>query len=301
MAEEDKVLAQELDKRYNCSITNKTLLLKSSLSVVSPDWETLDPTPDIQELFIDFNDRFFNGKLAFCFVTWSSSELPIDESHEWAGKCYYDKQFSRAQITLSEPILKRRSRRDLVETLLHEMIHAYLFMTRGVTDGHCQEFVYHMNRINEECGSDITVYHSFHDEVDAAVSDLINSKPHLSGEVTEDVRKCEIKTPEPYKHEQTQKPLETDQDDYSSKPRPKFTKVENNKSSKDRIKDVIRVRFLIFNGRSISKDFRMETRLTEVSNLLTLVEKVLNSKWHMQLRVYPVLGPAGLMTQVTLT
>ena len=174
-------------------------------------------------------------------------------------------------------------------------------MTRGVTDGHCQEFVYHMNRINEECGSDITVYHSFHDEVDAAVSDLINSKPHLSGEVTEDVRKCEIKTPEPYKHEQTQKPLETDQDDYSSKPRPKFTKVENNKSSKDRIKDVIRVRFLIFNGRSISKDFRMETRLTEVSNLLPLVEKVLNSKWHMQLRVYPVLGLAGLMTQVTLT
>jgi len=308
MAEEDKVLAQELDKRYNCSKKDKTLLLKSSLSVVSPDWETLDPTPDIQELFIEFNDRFFNGKLAFCFVTWSSSELPVDESHGWAGKCYYDQQFSRAQITLSEPILKRRSRRDLVETLLHEMIHAYLFMTRGIVDGHSQEFVYHMNRINEECGSNITVYHTFHDEVDAAVFDLFNSKPHLSEEVSEDVRKCEIKAPE--QDERAQNPSGTDQDDNSSKSGPEFTKVEDKKINiRDPVKNVVRVRFLIFNGRSITKHFRVETRLTEVysyaRSLLPLgVEPSLSAySSELQLDLMPrdySLVQAGLENSVTL-
>ncbi|XP_060047979.1 DNA-dependent metalloprotease SPRTN isoform X3 [Erinaceus europaeus] len=71
-------------------------------------------------------------------------------------------------IRLSEPLLKLRPRKDLVETLLHEMIHAYLFVTNNDKDreGHGPEFCKHMHRINHLTGANITVYHSFHDEVD---------------------------------------------------------------------------------------------------------------------------------------
>lgn len=73
-------------------------------------------------------------------------------------------------IRLSEPLLKFRPRQDLVQTLLHEMIHAYLYLTRNFKDRgeHGDEFKSHMNRINKLAGTNITVYHSFHDEVNHA-------------------------------------------------------------------------------------------------------------------------------------
>lgn len=40
-------------------------------SIVDEEWEYLDPTPDIHVLFLQFNDRFFNGKLASVVVKWS--------------------------------------------------------------------------------------------------------------------------------------------------------------------------------------------------------------------------------------
>ena len=70
-------------------------------------------------------------------------------------------------IRLSEPLLKFRPRQDLIQTLLHEMIHAYLYITRNFKDRgeHGDEFKGHMNRINKLANTNITVYHSFHDEV----------------------------------------------------------------------------------------------------------------------------------------
>lgn len=60
-----------------------------------------------------------------------------------------------------------RKRKDLVETLLHECIHAYLFVTDGNDDhdGHGPAFHSHMHRINKEAKTNISVYHNFHDEV----------------------------------------------------------------------------------------------------------------------------------------
>ncbi|XP_007173837.2 DNA-dependent metalloprotease SPRTN isoform X4 [Balaenoptera acutorostrata] len=48
------------------------------------------------------------------------------------------------------------------------MIHAYLFVTNNDKDreGHGPEFCKHMHRINRLTGANITVYHTFHDEVD---------------------------------------------------------------------------------------------------------------------------------------
>ncbi|KAJ0061214.1 hypothetical protein NL108_013511, partial [Boleophthalmus pectinirostris] len=85
-----------------------------------------------------------------------------------AGVCSYEGRGGLCSIRLSEPLLKLRPRKDLVETLLHEMIHALLFVTQNNRDrdGHGPEFCKHMNRINQASGTKISIYHTFHDEVD---------------------------------------------------------------------------------------------------------------------------------------
>ena len=44
------------------------------LSIVSQELELIDPTPDIHQLFVDFDDKFFWGKLAASgvAVNWSA-------------------------------------------------------------------------------------------------------------------------------------------------------------------------------------------------------------------------------------
>ncbi|XP_009870276.1 PREDICTED: sprT-like domain-containing protein Spartan, partial [Apaloderma vittatum] len=85
-----------------------------------------------------------------------------------AGVCKYEGRGGLCSIHLSEPLLKLRPRKDLVETLLHEMIHALLFVTDNDKDreSHGPEFCKHMRRINRLTGANVTIYHSFHDEVD---------------------------------------------------------------------------------------------------------------------------------------
>ena len=41
------------------------------LSIVDPSLELLDPTPDIRELFVQFNKSYFIGMLADVEVKWS--------------------------------------------------------------------------------------------------------------------------------------------------------------------------------------------------------------------------------------
>ncbi|XP_053314468.1 DNA-dependent metalloprotease SPRTN isoform X2 [Spea bombifrons] len=133
-----------------------------AMSVVDPSWELLDPIPDIRALFLQFNDMFFWGKLAGVEVKWSARMTLC------AGVCSYEGRGGLCSIRLSEPLLKLRPRKDLVETLLHEMIHALLFVTHNNKDhdSHGPEFCKHMTRINSLTGSNISVYHNFHDEVD---------------------------------------------------------------------------------------------------------------------------------------
>ncbi|XP_042246489.1 DNA-dependent metalloprotease SPRTN [Thunnus maccoyii] len=132
------------------------------LSIVDESWEMLDPNPDVRAMFLEFNDMFFWGKLSGVEVKWSPRMTLC------AGVCSYEGRGGLCSIRLSEPLLKLRPRKDLVETLLHEMIHALLFVTQNNRDrdGHGPEFCKHMNRINKSSGTSISVYHSFHDEVD---------------------------------------------------------------------------------------------------------------------------------------
>lgn len=49
----------------------RTTVVNQPISLVDPVWETLDPTPDIHSLFLDFNQRFFWNKLSSVVVSWS--------------------------------------------------------------------------------------------------------------------------------------------------------------------------------------------------------------------------------------
>ena len=48
------------------STFQKTNDKAKGISIIAPEWEDLDPTPDLHALFIQFNDRFFWGKLSAC-------------------------------------------------------------------------------------------------------------------------------------------------------------------------------------------------------------------------------------------
>lgn len=75
-------------------------------------------------------------------------------------------------MKLSEPLLKFRPRSDAINTLLHEAIHAYFFITsswRHSRDesGHGTGFQMLASAINAHGGYDVTIFHTFHDEVDS--------------------------------------------------------------------------------------------------------------------------------------
>jgi hypothetical protein len=135
------------------------------MAVLDPSLEALDPTPDIRALYLHFDDLFFQRTLqsSAVEVKWSKRMTLC------AGICSYDGAGGLCSIRLSEPLLTLRPRSDTVNTLLHEMIHAYLFVTKADRDrdGHGPDFQYHMKRINSVAGSSISVYHSFHEEVEA--------------------------------------------------------------------------------------------------------------------------------------
>jgi endogenous inhibitor of DNA gyrase (YacG/DUF329 family) len=120
---------------------------------------------NIHELFSVFNTMYFHNSLQGVFVVYSSKMTLC------AGTCTYLGAAGGCRIALSEPLLTRRPPADTHDTLLHEMIHASLFLKHGVRirdgpDGHGPLFIAEAKRINSESGSNITVYHSFHDEVD---------------------------------------------------------------------------------------------------------------------------------------
>ncbi|XP_040455221.1 DNA-dependent metalloprotease SPRTN isoform X1 [Falco naumanni] len=172
--EEDFVLALQLQALWEaedkeeaaaasaCPEASPDPSLLRPLSVVDEAWELLDPSPDVHGLFLQFNETLFWGRLAAVEVSWSPRMTLC------AGVCRYEGKGGMCSIRLSEPLLKLRPRKDLVETLLHEMIHALLFVTNNDKDreSHGPEFCKHMRRINRLTGANVTIYHTFHDEVD---------------------------------------------------------------------------------------------------------------------------------------
>ncbi|CAL4152959.1 unnamed protein product, partial [Meganyctiphanes norvegica] len=126
---------------------------KLSISLIDPSWELIDPNPSLHSMFLTYNQQFFWGRLLGVEVKWSPRMTLC------AGVCSYEGRGGLCSIRLSTPLLKLRPRKDFIETLLHEMIHAYLFVTANNRDrdGHGPEFHKHMYRINGVAGTHISV------------------------------------------------------------------------------------------------------------------------------------------------
>lgn len=88
--------------------------LDCTQNTVHPQWEEIDPTPDVHSLFGAFDLKFFRGKLKCVELEWSK------KMYRCAGICYQRRNAMGMSITirLSEPLLKLRTRRNLIETLL---------------------------------------------------------------------------------------------------------------------------------------------------------------------------------------
>jgi SprT-like domain-contaning protein Spartan len=56
--------------------------LNSTQNLVHPDWENLDPTPDVHRLFAVFSRKFFQDRLACVTLEWSK------RMYQCAGICY---------------------------------------------------------------------------------------------------------------------------------------------------------------------------------------------------------------------
>lgn len=68
--DEDLVLALQLQEEWNLQASERDRA-QEPVSLVDASWELVDPTPDFQALFVQFNDRFFWGQLEAVEVKWS--------------------------------------------------------------------------------------------------------------------------------------------------------------------------------------------------------------------------------------
>lgn len=118
--------------------------------------------PSVHELFIIYDGKHFNKILSSngVLVEWSN------RMKRCTGICYYKNGVS--VIRLSRPLLSLKPFSETINTLLHEMIHAYNFVLRirsDSPDGHGSEFTSVMRRINQIENTNITVRHTFNEEV----------------------------------------------------------------------------------------------------------------------------------------
>lgn len=68
--DEDLVVALRLQEEWDARVAQRAAA-REPPSLVDASWELADPTPDLQALFVQFNDRFFWGRLEAVEVKWS--------------------------------------------------------------------------------------------------------------------------------------------------------------------------------------------------------------------------------------
>lgn len=99
--------------------------LESIENIVHPQWEIRDPNPDIYMLFIKFNQLFFENKLNDVLINWNKRMTAL-------GGAFYEAD-GGLEICLSEPILKYRSRKAIIETLLVSITRFLVFIVMHST------------------------------------------------------------------------------------------------------------------------------------------------------------------------
>jgi hypothetical protein len=108
--------------------------LSASQTTAKSSIETLlnspDPFVDIHSLFALYNTLYFRSLLLpRVEVSWSPRLTLCAGICELVRDPQNGNKYTRIRLKLSEPLLKFRPRSDVVDTLLHEAIHAYFFVT----------------------------------------------------------------------------------------------------------------------------------------------------------------------------
>ena len=147
---------------YSIPLCLKQRLNKNSNINISNDYKLINP--NIEQLFKTYNYLFFDNKLYSVQLKWNHKEKYR------AGYCKYNNETNECLIELSLCLLQYRSSKEMIETLIHEMIHSYLFIKKLNNDhtSHGSRFLSIMNVINhvcKDCNLNITVRHNFHDEI----------------------------------------------------------------------------------------------------------------------------------------
>ncbi|XP_020585640.1 sprT-like domain-containing protein Spartan isoform X2 [Phalaenopsis equestris] len=128
--------------------------------------------PDIQQLFRHYNALYFDDALGACNVGWS----PLLRSN--SSTCLYIEAY-RCEIRLSKRLLRHISSADLKNSLLHEMIHAFLWIKQKNKNRskHGPNFWALAKEINNSCkddnqkppnGYNISDQHTFNDEAETS-------------------------------------------------------------------------------------------------------------------------------------
>ena len=173
------------------AVTDEEVALQAIQSFASPDdlskkqqeakdqidemQSSEDPFIDIHQLFKQYNALYFRDLLVpRVEVSWSPRLTLCAGICELVRDPNNGNKFTRIRLKLSEPLLKYRSRTDVIDTLLHEAIHAYFFVTtdwkhvRGDDGtGHGAGFLLLADAVNSHGGYGVSVFHTFHDEVDS--------------------------------------------------------------------------------------------------------------------------------------
>ena len=67
----DKEQKKEESSYFKSVIPFTSNMNVAPVSVVDESWELIDPIPDIRQLFLQFNDVYFKGRLGSVEVKWS--------------------------------------------------------------------------------------------------------------------------------------------------------------------------------------------------------------------------------------
>ncbi len=119
-AEEDD--EADIMTKFDTGKKHQSIVSPRAENLTDPEFDLIDPCPDIHALFIEYDRKYFWGRLGSVILEWSKRMTIC------AGIFYLR---GGGTIRLSQPLLQYRPRKNLVETLLHEMIHAYLYLTRN--------------------------------------------------------------------------------------------------------------------------------------------------------------------------
>ncbi|OCT94366.1 hypothetical protein XELAEV_18012037mg [Xenopus laevis] len=122
-----------------------------------PQWEVLDPKPDIHTLYMEFNVKFFKGKLPELDLKWSN-RISVTSGRTIRTST------GKLKIRLNKPLLDLRPRSTTVEILLHEMIHVHQFLSNSRDEGHGSLFHSHKRRINKMTGANIMAHPDYKEQ-----------------------------------------------------------------------------------------------------------------------------------------